>query len=172
MAKKISADARRELLRAIGDRYRSGSKEERARILDEFVAVTGYHRKHSIRLLRAAPATTASTRRPRLRLYDAAVQEALVVLWEASDRVCGKRLKALLPLLLPALRTPRAPTPRGRCAREGTGSERLDHRSDAVGATRIGGGTAIEVRQASRSPSHPHPHVRRLERPASRLHGS
>src|SRR5215208_3563294 len=103
MAKKISADARRELLRAIGDRYRSGSKEERARILDEFVAVTGYHRKHSIRLLRAAPATTASTRRPRLRLYDAAVQEALVVLWEASDRVCGKRLKALLPLLLPAL---------------------------------------------------------------------
>jgi hypothetical protein len=25
------------------------------------------------------------------------------VLWEASDRVCGKRLKALLPLLLPAL---------------------------------------------------------------------
>jgi len=25
------------------------------------------------------------------------------VLWEASDRVCGKRLKALLPILLPAL---------------------------------------------------------------------
>jgi hypothetical protein len=44
MAKKISADARRELVRAIGDRYRSGSKEGRARILDEFVAVTGYHR--------------------------------------------------------------------------------------------------------------------------------
>src|SRR5689334_18274890 len=28
---------------------------------------------------------------------------ALIVLWEASDRVCGKRLKALLPILLPAL---------------------------------------------------------------------
>ena len=25
------------------------------------------------------------------------------MLWEASDRVCGKRLKALLPILLPAL---------------------------------------------------------------------
>jgi transposase InsO family protein len=25
------------------------------------------------------------------------------VLWEASDRICGKRLKALLPILLPAL---------------------------------------------------------------------
>jgi hypothetical protein len=27
----------------------------------------------------------------------------LIVLWEASDRVCGKRLRALLPILLPAL---------------------------------------------------------------------
>ncbi|KQW72364.1 DDE-type integrase/transposase/recombinase [Ensifer sp. Root127] len=27
----------------------------------------------------------------------------MIVVWEASDRVCGKRLKALLPILLPAL---------------------------------------------------------------------
>jgi hypothetical protein len=39
-------------------------------------------------------------RRP---LYDEAARAALIVLWEASDRVCGKRLKALLPILLPAL---------------------------------------------------------------------
>jgi hypothetical protein len=38
-----------------------------------------------------------------LRLYDEAVREALVVLWEASDRVCGKRLKPLLPVLVEAL---------------------------------------------------------------------
>jgi hypothetical protein len=31
------------------------------------------------------------------------VRAALIVLWEASDRVCGKRLRALLPILLPAL---------------------------------------------------------------------
>ena len=36
-------------------------------------------------------------------MYDEAVTEGLVVLWEASDRVCGKRLKALLPILVPAL---------------------------------------------------------------------
>jgi hypothetical protein len=29
--------------------------------------------------------------------------EALVPLWEASDRLCGKRLQALLPLLLETL---------------------------------------------------------------------
>ena len=103
MAKKISADARRELVRAIGDRYRAGSKQEKARILDEFAAVTGFHRKHSIRLLNSVCEATAAGRRPRLRLYDDAVREALIVLWEASDRVCGKRLKPLLPILVAAL---------------------------------------------------------------------
>jgi hypothetical protein len=35
--------------------------------------------------------------------YGDAVGEALVVLWEASDRVCGKRLKALIPMMIEAL---------------------------------------------------------------------
>jgi hypothetical protein len=103
MAKTISVDARRELVQAIGKRYRAADKAGKVGILDEFVAVTGYHRKHAIRLLRATPALLAQLRRPRLRVYDDAVREALVVLWEASDRVCGKRLKPLLPLLLSAL---------------------------------------------------------------------
>ena len=37
------------------------------------------------------------------RLYDEAVRQALIVLWEASDRICGKRLKAALPLLIGAM---------------------------------------------------------------------
>ena len=37
------------------------------------------------------------------RVYDAAFCRTLVVLWQASDRVCGKRLRALLPSLVPAL---------------------------------------------------------------------
>ena len=37
-------------------------------------------------------------------MCDEAVTEGLVVLWEASDRGCGKRLKALLPTLVPALK--------------------------------------------------------------------
>jgi hypothetical protein len=50
----VSAATRQVLLRAIGDRYRAGTKEVKLRILDEFVAVTGYHRKHAIRLFNAA----------------------------------------------------------------------------------------------------------------------
>ena len=41
--------------------------------------------------------------RPERRVYDIAVREALVVLWETSDRICGKRLKPLIPLLIPAM---------------------------------------------------------------------
>ena len=37
------------------------------------------------------------------RTYDEAVREAVIVLWEAADRICGKRLKAVLPSLVAAL---------------------------------------------------------------------
>ena len=52
----------------------SATKDEKLRILDEFVAITGYHRKHAIRMLRAAPVAGVPVRRPRLRLYDEAVR--------------------------------------------------------------------------------------------------
>ncbi len=103
MARKVSAETRQDLLQAIRERYRGGLKEEKLRILDEFIAVTGYHRKHVIRLFSARPVASGESRHPRLPLYDEAVREALVVLWEASDRICGKRLKPLLPLLVSAL---------------------------------------------------------------------
>jgi len=83
-------------------RYRGATFDDRIRILDEFVALTGYHRKHSIRLLRAQPGETKEIRE-RNRLYDEAVRQALTVLWEAADRVCGKRLKALIPKLVDAM---------------------------------------------------------------------
>ncbi|MGH7726777.1 MAG: integrase catalytic domain-containing protein, partial [Candidatus Eiseniibacteriota bacterium] len=71
--------------------------------MDEFVAVTGYHRKHAIRLLKASNPKEPAALQPRPRRYGDAVGEALVLLWEASDRVCSKRLKPLIPTLLEAL---------------------------------------------------------------------
>jgi hypothetical protein len=35
--------------------------------------------------------------------YGSIIKDAVVALWEASDRVCGKRLKVMIPTLLPAL---------------------------------------------------------------------
>lgn len=57
----------------------------------------------SRRSVNGQPGTNRRQTRNRPSLYDEAARGALVVMWEASDRVCGKRLKALLPILLPAL---------------------------------------------------------------------
>ena len=103
MERRMSTEGRRGLLRAIGERYRAGSRETKRLILDEFVAVTGYHRKHAIRMLGAARPGVPCARQPRPRRYDDEVGEALLLLWEASDRVCGKRLRPLLPTLVEAL---------------------------------------------------------------------
>ena len=84
-------------------RYRSATGKQKRKILDEFVASTGYHEKSAIRVLNGQPITKAARHATVPSLYDEAARGALIVLWEASDRVCGKRLKALLPILLPAL---------------------------------------------------------------------
>ena len=51
MAGGMSRMANQELLATIRDRYRASSRKDKSRILDEFIAVTGHHRKHRIRLL-------------------------------------------------------------------------------------------------------------------------
>jgi hypothetical protein len=92
---------RRELKQAVGERYRAAGSWERRQILDEFTRVTGYHRKHALRVLHRT--VRARPPRPRPRIYDEAVRQALTLLWEAADRICGKRLKALLPVLIESM---------------------------------------------------------------------
>lgn len=54
MDNKISTQAKEELVRALGQRYRHSPKMAKTQILNEFIAVSGYHRKHAIRLLLSA----------------------------------------------------------------------------------------------------------------------
>jgi hypothetical protein len=99
---RLSMATRQELTAAVAERYCASTRAEKARILDEFVEITGFHRKHAMRLWRRQAGAPAS-RRTRRRIYDEAERNALALLWEASDRVCGKRLKALLPVLIEAM---------------------------------------------------------------------
>ena len=101
--RKVSMTARDELVNALARRYAVAGRAEKTRILDEFVAIAGFHRKHAMRLLRCDAAARRSEGKASRRIYDEAVCEAIVVLWEASDRICGKRLKALMPVLVEAM---------------------------------------------------------------------
>lgn len=99
---RISMTTRRELIEAIGARYRDVATNEKKTILDDLVALTGYHRKHATRVLGKAPKVEQKVPK-RDRVYDEAVRQALVVLLEAGDRICGKRLKPLIPVLITAM---------------------------------------------------------------------
>jgi hypothetical protein len=94
---------REELVAAVRGRYSSGTRNEKSRILDEFVAITELHRKHAMKLLRVGGAAQRNDPKRERRQYDEAAREALVVLWEASDRICGKRLRPLIPALVEAM---------------------------------------------------------------------
>jgi len=95
--------ARQEYAAALRERYRTASKVEKGRLLDEVCRTTGCHRKAAIRLLRRAPRRRASRRgRPR-RYHGPALEPVLTRLWELSDRPCGKLLAPLLPTLVEAL---------------------------------------------------------------------
>ena len=100
--RQLSLTTRRELIQAIAERYHAAARPEKKAILDEFIKVTGYHRKHAIRALKRTTGRGAEPA-PRSRLYDEAVRSALTILWEAADRICGKRLKEAIPTLLDAM---------------------------------------------------------------------
>ena len=92
----------REYMAALGPSYRQASRQQKGRLMGEAQRLTGYHRKSLLRLLRR-PVEGASRRRGRPRHYGPAVAPALHRLWEASDRLCSKRLVPFLPTLIAAL---------------------------------------------------------------------
>jgi hypothetical protein len=96
-----------QYLGKLRERYRKARKKERGRILDEFVATTGYHRKHAIALLRGKrrhrnPKTPSH--RMRRRIYLA--EDKRAVLWLATlfDQIGSQRLRVAMDVELDHLR--------------------------------------------------------------------
>jgi hypothetical protein len=54
MGTKMTHSARAELTNAVRRRYSAATGAEKRKILDEFIAVTGYHEKSAIRAERRA----------------------------------------------------------------------------------------------------------------------
>jgi hypothetical protein len=108
----MSLSAKRESLAQIHGRYQRAGRPHKTRILDEFCATCGYHRKAALRLLNR-PLPTAPPKRPGPKpSYDPAqVLPVLKAVWLASDQLCSKLLKAALPEWLEHHQRRSAPLP-------------------------------------------------------------
>lgn len=96
-----------EYLRAVYTRYRRADRPTKQKMLDEFCANTGYHRKHALRLLngpppgRERPKPAHPKRRPT---YSQELVSVLKAVWKAAGYPWSVRLKALIPLWMPWVR--------------------------------------------------------------------
>ena len=94
----MSLSSKREILARIHGRYQRAGRPHKQRILDEFCATCGYHRKSALRLLNQVLRTAPPKRSGPKVIYDPAeVLPALKSVWLASDLLCSKLLKAALP---------------------------------------------------------------------------
>jgi len=87
----VRQQSKHELVAAQRARYQRASRTAKAQILDEFVAATGYHRKHALRLFREGPPAPRVGHGGRPRRYDAMVIGTLREVAALSDWLCGKR---------------------------------------------------------------------------------
>ena len=166
--------ARREVMAAVAERYRVGGAGGEG--ADSRRAVRGDRLASQARGAGAGgdrPAAGPVRRaRQRERLPTTlSIKDALTALWEASDRICGKRLKVMIPTLLPALeRHGRLQLGAGRsCA--GAGGQRSNDRPAAGRHEDRGGGRPAPSRRLllRHSARGPDPHVQRLEGSAAGL---
>jgi hypothetical protein len=103
----MSRASRRDYWQQIHPRYQRAHGAEKERILDEFCANCGYHRKHAIRLLNGPPPAAKATgprRRRRGQTYGSRLISILKAVWAAADYPWSVRLHALLPEWMPWIR--------------------------------------------------------------------
>lgn len=96
----MSLKSKCELLEVLRPRYLKASKAEKQKILDEFTATTGYHRKHAIRILKNKVQVQNHLKgktKTYKTVYTGEVVEALEQIWEIYGHICSKRLQPFLP---------------------------------------------------------------------------
>jgi hypothetical protein len=99
---RLDMKTRKALLIEAAQRYGRARKKAKGRLLDEFVALTGYNRCYAARALRhevrrgdrPVARLFVAPGRGRKRLYNRQVYETLVKIWAILDFPCGKRLVA------------------------------------------------------------------------------
>ena len=108
----MSLSAKRESLAQIPGRYQRAGRPHQTRLLDEFCAPGGDHRKAALRLWNR-PRPTAPPQRPGPKRTDdpAQVWPGRKAVWLASDQLCSQLLQAARPEWLEHQERRAAPLP-------------------------------------------------------------
>jgi hypothetical protein len=101
----VTQGALAEYAAAVRGRYLAAGRKEKGRILDEFCRTAAVHRKAVIRLLngRARGGRTGRRKKGRPVRYGPELVAPLTAIWEASDRLSGKLLAAVMKELVERL---------------------------------------------------------------------
>jgi Integrase core domain len=104
MRRRISMETQKEIVNTIRKRYKNSSNKEKTLIIDEFQNLTGFHRKHIIRLFNKKKNTGNNLKSYKYKIiYTESVKEIILKIWETLGRICSKRLKAAIPSTLESM---------------------------------------------------------------------
>ena len=99
--KSMSVQMRKEFLISVRNQYQQSDWLGKGKILDGFVAASGYNRKYAIKLLNGSDEIIRLPQQRQSRIkYDEQVKHALIAVWYAANQVCSKRLVPFIPELV------------------------------------------------------------------------
>jgi hypothetical protein len=99
----MSQRSKRELAEELQGRYLKSSKQEKTRMLDEFVVTTGYSRKYANSLLKNGINRKHKKKAGRKKKYQGEVIAVLEKVWKICGRICSRRLHPFLPEIVEVL---------------------------------------------------------------------
>lgn len=109
---RLDMRTRKGLVGNLVKRYKRSSKKAKSKLLDEFIATTGFNRCYATRVLRLGhkqmndpcrPLVILPLRQGRKKKYTQNILDALKKIWGILNFPCGKRLVPFLPEILRVL---------------------------------------------------------------------
>lgn len=99
----MSQEATKQYLANARPRYQKANRKVKWRILTEFCLISGYHRKHAIRLMNGKSQLRSQRSGPKPK-YSLDLIRPLKDLWFKMGQPCSKRMKRAIPGWLPHYR--------------------------------------------------------------------